>query len=147
MSTGNIAGDGPLTRDLVLQCDVLTDLLRLISHYSPNIPISLMRNIVWAISNLCRNKNPPPNFEIVKHALPTLAKLLQYKDKDVLADACWALSYLTDGTNDKIQAVIDTGMIDTLVELLGCDENTVLTPSLRTVGNIVTGNDAQVIYF
>lgn len=30
-----------------------------------------------------------------------------------------------------------------MVQLLNSDENTVLTPALRAVGNIVTGNDVQ----
>ncbi|CAH0559501.1 unnamed protein product [Brassicogethes aeneus] len=137
---GNIAGDGPATRDMCLQCGVMPDLLNLIK---PDTTISLLRNTVWAMSNLCRNKNPSPDFELVKIALPTLAKLLTYGDKDVLADTCWALSYLTDGTNEKIQAVLDTGMIERLVQLLYSDVNTVLTPALRAVGNIVTGNDTQ----
>ncbi len=42
----------------------------------------------------------------VKSALPALARLIHSQDEEVLTDACWALSYLSDGTNDKIQARI-----------------------------------------
>ena len=54
----------------------------------------------------------------VKQALPTLARLIQMADDEVLTDACWALSYLSDGTNDRIQHVIDAGVCRRLVELL-----------------------------
>jgi hypothetical protein len=54
----------------------------------------------------------------VSPALPTLAQLILSTDEDVLTDACWALSYLSDGTNDKIQAVIDANVCRRLVELL-----------------------------
>lgn len=63
----------------------------------------MTRNAVWALSNLCRGKHPPPEFSKVAPCLPVLSRLLLHTDADVLSDACWALSYLSDGPNDKIQ--------------------------------------------
>jgi importin subunit alpha-1 len=51
-------------------------------------------------------------------ALSVLTKLVFSLDDEVLIDACWALSYLSDGSNDKIQAVIESGVVRRLVELL-----------------------------
>lgn len=51
-------------------------------------------------------------------ALQALQHLIHSTDEEVLTDACWALSYLSDGTNDKIQAVIEAGVCPRLVELL-----------------------------
>ena len=81
--------------------------------------------------------------EMLRDALPALARLVHSNDEEVLTDACWALSYLSDGTNDKIQAVIEAGVCRRLVELLGSKCPSVLIPALRTVGNIVTGDDYQ----
>ncbi|KAI9186230.1 hypothetical protein LWI28_015100 [Acer negundo] len=81
----------------------------------------------------------------VKPAFPALAQLILLNDEEVLTDVCWALSYLSDGTNDKIQAVIDVGVCPWLVEFLTHPSPfpAVLIPALRTVGNIVTGDDLQ----
>ena len=72
-----------------------------------------------------------------------LAALIYCPDEEVLTDACWALSYLSDGNNEKIQAVIEAGVCRRLVELLHHHNPGVVTPALRTIGNIVTGNDMQ----
>lgn len=138
---GNVAGDGPQARDIVFNHGVVDQLLALV--YSDQLELSFLRNIVWLMSNLCRNKNPTPSFDKIKQLLPALAKLMEQDDKMILSDVCWALSYVTDDTTQKIQVVVDSGCIPRLVWLLGCDDPSIITPALRSVGNIVTGDDKQ----
>ncbi|KAI3696640.1 hypothetical protein L6452_29080 [Arctium lappa] len=136
---GNVAGDSPRCRDLVLGQGALMPLL---FQLKENAKLSMLRNATWTLSNFCRGKPQPP-FEQTRPALPALECLVHSNDEEVLTDACWALSYLSDGTNDKIQAVIDAGVCKRLVELLNHPSPSVLIPALRTIGNIVTGDDIQ----
>lgn len=139
---GNIAGDGPELRDKVLEGGVLDPLLKLIDL--PNVSLGFLQNTTWTISNLCRNKEPPTELSYVNEILPSLVKLLGHTDRQIKTDAGWAMSYLTDGTNDRIDMVLHHNSLPVLIHLLSNSEDlSVLTPVLRTVGNIVTGTDQQ----
>ncbi|KAF2325110.1 hypothetical protein GH714_022826 [Hevea brasiliensis] len=104
---GNIAGDSPKCRDLVLGCGALTPLL---AQFNEHAKLSMLRNATWTLSNFCRGK-PQPLFEQMEPM-----------------------------TKSKL---IEAGVCPRLVELLLHSSPTVLIPALRTVGNIVTGDDTQ----
>uniref|UniRef100_A0A336MA90 CSON013245 protein n=1 Tax=Culicoides sonorensis TaxID=179676 RepID=A0A336MA90_CULSO len=137
---GNIIGDGPALRDYVINLGVVQPLL---SFIKPDIPISFLRNVTWVIVNLCRAKEPPPPMNTILEILPALNVLIHHTDVNILVDTVWALSYLTDGGNEQIQLVIESGVVPKLIPLLSHVEVKVQTAALRAVGNIVTGTDAQ----
>jgi importin subunit alpha-1 len=108
--------------------------------------LDLLKHAVFLVSNLCRG-DPAPPFEWIKPALPFLSVMLQATDEDILSDACWALSYITDDhttDNSKIESVVSIPSVLTrLVDLLAAPLPLVKKPALRTLGNVVTGNDRQ----
>jgi hypothetical protein len=136
---GNIAGDSPNFRDLVLQSGGLEPVMNVIRSAEK---MSIIRNATWTLSNLCRGKPQPP-LQWVVPALVTLQQLIHSTDVEALTDACWALTYLSDGSEEHINAVLNANVLNRLVELLGHPDAKVQTPSLRALGNIVTGNEVQ----
>jgi len=137
---GNIAGDGAVLRDEVIRRRPIDPLVALVTSDKPD---SFIRNISWTFSNLCRIKNPPPDFDQIRRCLPTLTRFLNHHDPEVVSDACWSFSYISDGPNDRIQAVLDQGVVPRLIELLDGEDAALMPPCLRTLGNIVTGNNKQ----
>ena len=139
---GNIAGDSVATRQTVLAAGVIPPLLRCLT---PQAKLTFVRNATWTISNLVRGKAVEgviqPRMDSVRALLPRLAALISTDDKDVLVDALWALSYLSDGEEDRLQPFLEAGAVPRVVALLAHPNPEVVTPALRTVGNIVTGDD------
>ena len=101
LALGNIAGDGPQMRDFVINNGVIQPLLALVNQETP---ITLLRTVTWTMSNFCRNRTTSTPVEVMQ-CLPVLAQLVKHSDRKVLADACWALSYLAD-SSDEIQVII-----------------------------------------
>ena len=104
--------------------------------------LTLLRNATWTLSNFCRGK-PSPAPEVLTAIMPALSYLLNNADKEVVQDAAWGISYLTDGEESAVQAVLDSGVAPRCIALLAHPELTVVTPALRIVGNFISGNDRQ----
>jgi importin subunit alpha-1 len=99
---GNIAGDGAEFREAVLAAGALAPVLAQLGEGSRS---SMLRNATWTVSNMCRKfgTSRVRDFEAVRPALPVLARLLHGGDDEVQTDASWALSYLSDGEDERVQ--------------------------------------------
>ena len=107
--------------------------------------MSLLENVVWTISNLCRG-NPSPRKEVTAPVIHPLVSLLEKPISNVAKiDVLWALSYLSDGDEQKIELILACGVAFKLVQLLQDNKMKVKckTPIVRILGNFVSGNDSQ----
>ena len=144
---GNIAGDSPECRNLVLSHGALNALLPLChTNICTQTQVTLLRNATWTLSNFCRGK-PCPEWKYVQLAIKALSVMLTSGDEEILQDASWAFSYLSDVESaQQIQAIKASGSLDRLINLLNHESAHVRHPALRTIGNIVTGSDEQTQY-
>lgn len=137
---GNVAGDSSELRDAVLATPGLPE--GLLANLQQPANVSMMRNVTWAVSNLCRGSKPRPALNMVAPYVPVLARIIESSgDEEATVDACWALSYVSDGENERLDCIVGTGVCPTLVKLLRAGMSKCVPPCLRTLGNIVTGED------
>jgi hypothetical protein len=146
----NIAGDSTTFRDGVLELNTLAPILEIIVQSEEAQKLHMLRNAVWALGNMCRGK-PSPKLEQIQPALMYLGFLTYHTDREVLVDTLWALSYISDGGDDRIRAVIEgtrvegrfpQGALPKVIEYLLSENPKILQPTVRLVGNIASGNDS-----
>ncbi|KAH0850698.1 hypothetical protein HID58_095314 [Brassica napus] len=157
---GNVAGDSPNCRNLVLSCGALAPLL---SQLNENSKLSMLRNATWTCPTFVvgNHQHHLKRYERRSEACPASSSAAYYlNDEEVLTDACWALSYLSDGPNDKIQAVIqagvsttcgafefiiDSGVLPHLYNLLTQNhKKSIKKEACWTISNITAGNKVQI---
>ncbi|XP_012059913.1 PREDICTED: importin subunit alpha-5-like [Atta cephalotes] len=103
------------------------------------IMISL-RNIVKTMFHLCK-KNPPLAIELIRPILPIFSYLFTIRNQSVISSTCWILAYLTDGCDDNIHALLETGILPQVLGCLMSQAKNIFVPALRTVAHIVESGD------
>ncbi|EGI68539.1 PREDICTED: uncharacterized protein LOC105143168 [Acromyrmex echinatior] len=133
---GNII-DIPYARDLAFEHDAISVLVDLIK---PDTSVTFMDNISWLLSSLCL-RNPPLSLELIKPLLPVFDRLLNSENNNIISDTCRILYYLTDGVNDNIQAIMETGILPKILDCLISKMKSIFIPAWFTVRNIVVMGD------
>lgn len=138
----NIAGDCAAHRDLVHSYGAMAACVALL----PGAPhILALRNIAWCIANLCRGKPRPDPRLVLPAVKPLLGLLAKEKDEEVLVEALWAMSFISDEIEDTgtIQAIVDSGACRLLLHHLDSGNRKLWKLALRSLGNVCTGDDRQ----
>uniref|UniRef100_A0A0N5B8G9 Importin subunit alpha n=1 Tax=Strongyloides papillosus TaxID=174720 RepID=A0A0N5B8G9_STREA len=136
----NIVGDSHELRDYTIGLGII-DVLEYMNSHIGNYKVETVRTIAWTLSNLCRHKQPHPPLDVMKKIFPLVLSMMQFNDKAVVQDACWALSYMTDGSDDQIMIAATKECIKILVAMISSNRDSCVAPALRVFGNFATGND------
>lgn len=137
---GNIVGEGAKYRDLVISYNFLP---ALVTWIRPGMEVGFLRNATWVLVNICRNKDPPPDIEVIRQLIPSLLFLVKSTDIAILTDIVWAVSYITELGTSYSQLIIDYGIAEQMTYFLSHDEGRIQTAAIRALGCITTGSDEQ----
>ena len=100
---------------MILNLNGLKPLLELVDNSKDPEKIKIG---TWAIFCFF-GETPKPSFELTKCAILTICRVIQNEnDAEVLADATCVLVHLSDGNEENLQMVIDTGVVPALVKQL-----------------------------
>ena len=140
---GNIATKSAAHRDRILGAGAVEAISAMLLAAHAAGAVALLRIGTWTYSRLCRNKEVSPRLDAVSPGLAALDSVLSSDDDQVLANTCWCLAYLSDGDDEHVSGVLEAGSVAfNAISLIKHPNLEVVTPAIRTLGNLVSGSDA-----
>ena len=138
---GNVAGESSQFKSLILKEKAIKALG---SIFKISVADSMLaRNWAWCITNLLRGK-PMPTFEDMFYLLPIYWEGLKiHTKKEILADLLWGISYMSDAGEKIALKLLELGVLESIIEAMKSKHSNVVLPSVRTLGNFVTGEDNE----
>lgn len=141
-SLGNIAGeDSDVAQEAIRSLSVATVVGKCLSTSARNT--SVARTAAWAASNLARSISVETEAEQHEVLLASVASFIRGStDAEALSEALWALGSLAKGSDESgvCAAVVDSGVVPRVVELVAHDLSVVSLPALRVVGYCAAGD-------
>lgn len=119
----------------------LNTLPKLIELSSRDIKIDFLTNILWAISEIIKEK-PPQATKILK----IMPSFFQTNDEHVIQEALKILNTLSNGSPKQINKVIKTGLLPRVLELIYHSINDIKYSALKILGNVASGDDDHTQY-
>jgi len=134
---GNIAGDGPKLRDIIIEASAIEPIVQILEITAQ---ADIIKMGVWALANLCKDKLSIP-FELIERVIAIFCSVIQKCiDPEVLVDAVWAVNILSH-ENIQIQRIIESGVLNALVILLDNQRLSTLVPVISIFGSIAASEE------
>ena len=138
---GNIAGEDAYFKNLILKEGAIKPLGQIFS--TAEADSMLARNWAWCITNLLRGK-PMPVFEELMFLIPIIWNATKNNTrKEILVDCLWGISYISDAGEKATLKILEWGALDSIINALSSQHNQIVMPSVRALGNFVTGEDTE----
>ena len=146
---GNLAGDCAELRDGVVQLGALKPLVALLKSPMPNV----VKSATFAICNLLRHEHAHIQ-EILDHGI--IHELRPHmnvtaENRDVLVEVAWVFTYIAakaEHEHDIVQGQVVPKLGEIVVQTTqqNMDDVQLLTPALRSLGNLCSGSgEARMI--
>ncbi|CAD8206124.1 unnamed protein product [Paramecium pentaurelia] len=136
---GKLAGESVKYRDSILQVFTMEKIISKMEQKYKSI-------YIWCLANLCIGR-PSPRFDKVKLAFEIFAKVIMeefnQQNLKMINDAIWALGYMIDGEPNRITALINSGVVPQLINLLPMGN---FVSILRIFECIFYGTEEQIKY-
>ncbi|KAI9499637.1 armadillo-type protein, partial [Zychaea mexicana] len=139
---GDMTSEDDEVRTLIRNNGAVPPLVRLLDSNDSR----LVQTACFALANLARGNERQLNEFIVAAIAKPLFRHLRDKTPDTVTEVCWVMSYLTAGSLQFRQQIMQQGIAGILVRELRdlCQQGPVVLPLLRTLGNLCGGPDEYI---